>query len=203
MAEQANEREIVDRAKALLPEYEELGSYGGRSDEMQKRVEQIEIALAYDAPTLVALAEEALASRATIATLRAVADRARAVNDEARATGRWTRPLRSLSYALDTIGDWPVEYMAMPRWIFKPKQYAGGPAHFLLTLHPEGGFPSIDGAHSDPAGVAQARAIISGIRFIAPGEGARHLMLTVQQAPQPGGDVNQGATDTLNRIGPR
>lgn len=157
-----------------------------------------------DCAALLALAVEALASRGTIATLRAVADHARAATDEARGTGRWGRALRSLFYALDTVvTQTPREYVPVPAWIFDAEQCEDAPAHFLLTLKPNGGFPHIDGAHDDPGGVAQARAIIEGIRFIAPGEGARHIMLTVQEAPQSGGEVNQEAIDTLNRIGPR
>lgn len=134
------------------------------------------------------------------AVLRAVEEEARAVVAEARETHRWSKALRSLFYALNKVGATTNPHLALPAWIFDAQQYAGGPAYFLMAIEPDGGFPSIDGAHGDPAGVATARKLYGSIGLIAPPHGTRYLMLTVQAAPEPGGDVNDEAIATLNGL---
>ena len=71
------------------------------------------------------------------------------------------------------------------------------------TVNLDGTFPSIDGAHDDPEGVAKARKLYGSIGLSTPPKATRYLMLTVQAAPASGGEVNQDAIDTLNMITPR
>lgn len=139
---------------------------------------------------------EGLRSRVTV--LEAVAATAREAVRAMRERRWWCRETRSLSFAVDVATD--RKFLPLPAWIFGAEQFADSPAYFLLKLEPEDGFPSLDGAHDGPEGVAKARKLYGAIGVIRPPTGTRYLMLTVQEAPEPGGQVNQGAIDALNRM---
>lgn len=136
------------------------------------------------------------------AALEAVADVARQAVAVVRARGWWCKETRALAYAVE--GEYcevDRKHVPLPAWIFDADKHPPeGPAYYLLALKPGDGFPSIDGAHDDPAGVAKARKLYGAIAVVRPPEGTRYLMLTVQEAPGPGGSVNREAIDALNRM---
>ena len=120
-----------------------------------------------------------------------------------REHGWWSKTTRSLAYALEAVDNPNRPHIPVPAWNFDERQHANGPAHFLLAVSPDSTFPSIDGAHDDPEGVAKTRKLYGSIGLITPPKATRYLMLMVQAGPASGGEVNQDAIDTLNRIAPR
>ena len=137
-----------------------------------------------------------------IRQLRADNERLRDVERTARAALPYLPrgPLyRDLAYALMFAVDNGREALAIPSSIFRAADDRAD--LYLLAIKPDGSV-SLDGGHSTPQGVAKARKLFERIATIRPPEGTRYLMLTVQEAPAPGGDVNREAIATLNRSGP-
>lgn len=145
------------------------------------------------------LADEVVVLRARVATLEAVADTARTALGEIRRRGWWARATRALHYALDRLGDPDRGHVPIPTWVFRDA--TSTPRRFLVAVKPDGTFPGLDGGHETIEGVATARTLHESIDLIRPPEGTIYAMLTIEVAPPPGGPINEGAIEAINRLG--
>jgi hypothetical protein len=84
---------------------------------------------------------------------------------------------------------------SVPAWIFERT-----PAYFLLGLPPDSDVVDIDGGHSSPKGVAEAKHLRESIACIRPKPGTRFFMLKVEEVPEFKGKVNNSAIATLNEV---
>ncbi|MEN6537817.1 MAG: hypothetical protein ABFD89_29465 [Bryobacteraceae bacterium] len=84
--------------------------------------------------------------------------------------------------------------LLVPAYIFdEPRGY------FMVAIEPDGRV-RVDGVHSKPAGVAEAKRLYESLTAIKPPAGTKYLMVKVAEIPPFRGHVNQGAIDDLNAI---
>lgn len=84
--------------------------------------------------------------------------------------------------------------VTIPEWIFDHPE-----AYFLVIMNPDGTC-EVDGAHSTPAGVAEAKRLIESLDCITKREGCRYMMIAVDEVPSDiDFRVDQDAIDALNK----